>query len=122
MDISIMAMGLAGGGSRHSVEDAPGDRRSFAWQGQACPRIGPSPAPASRSLGRSFEEDHLAGCQLKLPTGSGRRERGLNPPDVAALINAGWLLILEVLVAAAGALANALSNNAHSVTRIRHRP
>jgi cobalt-zinc-cadmium efflux system protein len=35
------------------------------------------------------------------PARSGRRERSLNPPSVAALINAGWLLILEVLVAAA---------------------
>jgi len=35
------------------------------------------------------------------PAASGRRESGLNASSVAALINGGWLLVLEVLVAAA---------------------
>jgi len=35
------------------------------------------------------------------PAGRPRREGGLNPSSVAAIINGGWLLILEVLVAAA---------------------
>ncbi len=35
------------------------------------------------------------------PASSGRRESGLNPSSVAALINGGWLLVLEVLVATA---------------------
>jgi len=35
------------------------------------------------------------------PAGSGRREGGLNASSVAALINGGWLLILEVLIATA---------------------
>lgn len=35
------------------------------------------------------------------PAGSGRREGSLSASSVAALINAGWLLVLEVLVAVA---------------------
>jgi cobalt-zinc-cadmium efflux system protein len=35
------------------------------------------------------------------PAGSGRREGSLSASSVAALINAGWLLVLEVLVAIA---------------------
>lgn len=35
------------------------------------------------------------------PAGGGRREGGPNASSVAALINGGWLLVLEVLVAAA---------------------
>ncbi|HXZ77853.1 MAG TPA: hypothetical protein VEH31_44240, partial [Streptosporangiaceae bacterium] len=34
------------------------------------------------------------------PAGSARRESAPKPSDVAALINCGWLLVLEVLVAA----------------------
>jgi cobalt-zinc-cadmium efflux system protein len=35
------------------------------------------------------------------PASSGRRDGGLNPSSVAALINGGWLLVLEVLVTTA---------------------